>query len=75
MIISIDQIIQIGIFRKHNKCAWCKKDMDMKNYNIQLCRSCRLKSMEKVLKEDNKGDWQNALKYENLKIKEDQDDE
>ena len=48
--------------------------MDIKNYNIQLCKSCRLKTMEKVFKEDNKGAWQTALKYENLKIKRDQDD-
>lgn len=39
-------IIELGLIRKQDVCAKCGKIMDIKNYHIQLCRSCRLKYFE-----------------------------
>lgn len=35
---------------KRNVCAKCGKIMDLKNYHIQLCRSCREEELEKEIK-------------------------
>ena len=40
-------IIEIGLMRKRNRCALCNDTMDISNYNIQLCHSCRKKELDK----------------------------
>ena len=42
MNIPIKYVIELGLIRKRNICAKCGKKMDVPNYNIQLCKSCRL---------------------------------
>jgi hypothetical protein len=44
-------IIEIGLLRKKNKCANCKKKMDVKDYHIQLCKKCRVVELDKYSKE------------------------
>ena len=51
-IIPIEYIIELGLIRKRNQCAKCGKEMDVENYNIQLCKSCRKISLEKYTKEE-----------------------
>jgi len=41
MKIPIKYIIELGLIRKRNLCASCNIRMDIKNYNIQLCKTCR----------------------------------
>jgi len=48
-IMTIDNLIELGILRRRNKCALCNKDMDIKNYNIQLCKDCRLRELSIIL--------------------------
>jgi hypothetical protein len=40
---NIKQIIEIGLCRKRGICALCGNKMDIKDYNIQLCKECRIK--------------------------------
>lgn len=47
MRIPVEFIIELGFFRKKDKCALCDRDMDVGDYNIQLCRSCRKKELDK----------------------------
>lgn len=47
MKIPIEYIIELGLIRKRNKCALCKKEMDIKDYHIQLCKSCRKTELDK----------------------------
>jgi len=49
MKIPIEYIIELGLIRKRNKCAKCGEKMDVVNYNIQLCRQCRLVELSKIL--------------------------
>jgi len=37
------EIIEIGMCRKRGVCALCENKMDIQDYNIQLCKKCRLK--------------------------------
>jgi len=37
------EIIEIGMCRKRGVCALCGNKMDIQDYNIQLCKKCRLK--------------------------------
>lgn len=46
MKIPIEHIIEIGMFRRLNKCALCEKNMDLSPYTIQLCSSCRKKYLD-----------------------------
>ncbi len=51
-------IIEIGLLRKRELCARCDKKMDVLNHNIQLCRKCRLETLDKFalnVKEENNG--------------------
>ena len=48
MKIPIEYIIELGLLRKRNICALCKRNMNCKDYHIQLCRECRLKELEKL---------------------------
>ena len=50
MKIPIEQIIEMGLIRKRNRCANCGKEMDVPNYHIQLCRKCRIKSLDDYAK-------------------------
>ncbi len=54
MKIPIEYIIELGLIRKRNKCALCGKEMNIKDYHIQLCKSCREIELDKYL--DNFGD-------------------
>ena len=47
MKIPIEQIIEMGMIRKRNRCANCGREMDVLHYNIQLCRKCRKKELNK----------------------------
>ena len=40
-------IIEIGLIRKRGLCARCHKRMDVSFPNIQLCRKCRLETLDK----------------------------
>ena len=44
--IPINVIIELGLIRKRNKCAKCGNKIDVENYNIQLCKKCRLKYLD-----------------------------
>jgi len=46
--IPLEFIIELGLIRRRNECALCSRKMDIKIYNIQLCKSCRLKTLEKI---------------------------
>lgn len=46
--ISREAIVEIGLLKKQDRCAWCKGYMDIKNANIQLCRSCRKEHLDKM---------------------------
>lgn len=48
--IPINYIIELGFIRKRNECAKCDKKMDVPNYHIQLCKSCRKKELNKYIK-------------------------
>ncbi len=39
--IPVNYIIELGLIRKRDRCAKCGKKMDVTNYHIQLCKSCR----------------------------------
>ena len=39
-------IIEIGLLRKRGLCARCNKRMDVPNHNIQLCKKCRLETLD-----------------------------
>jgi ribosomal protein L37AE/L43A len=41
MKIPLQTIIDLGMLRKQNKCANCKRRMDIDRYDVQLCRKCR----------------------------------
>ena len=47
MKIPISVIIELGLIRKRDRCAKCGKEMDVPNYNIQLCRDCRKTELDK----------------------------
>ncbi len=57
-------IIQIGQDRVRNICSICHKKMDIKNYHIQLCKSCRRTQLnielDKVLKKVTKQEDQDG---------------
>ena len=36
-----DLIIELGLLRKRNECAICFKQIDIKDYSIQMCKNCR----------------------------------
>ena len=59
--VPVEYIIELGLIRKRNLCAKCGKKMDVKNYNIQLCKSCRRGELEKEIKIFEKAykDWNN----------------
>lgn len=42
-------IIELGLIRKRNRCALCGREMDVPNYNIQLCSSCRKKELDEFV--------------------------
>ena len=50
-IISPSIIIELGLLRKRNRCANCDKEMDVPDYNIQLCKACRMVELDKYAKE------------------------
>jgi len=58
MKIPLQTIVDLGMLRKQNKCANCKKKMDVKDYNIQLCKKCRQIALDmntlEILEELNK---------------------
>jgi len=45
--IPINYVIELGLIRTRNKCARCNNEMDVPNYNIQLCKSCRKIELDK----------------------------
>lgn len=49
MKIPVNYIIELGLIRKRNKCALCGKKMDVSDYHIQLCYSCRSKELDKFV--------------------------
>ena len=51
MKIPIKYIVELGLIRKKDVCAKCKSKMENKEYNIQLCKKCRLKELENYAKE------------------------
>lgn len=48
--IPIKHIIDLGVIRYRNKCAKCGKEMDVENYNIQLCKNCRIVELDNYVK-------------------------
>gem|GEM_PF-7035936 len=44
-------ITELGLLRKRNECALCFKQIDIKDYNIQLCRNCRMKQLDIINEE------------------------
>ena len=62
---SIDKeiVVEIGLARVKNICACCKRKMDIKNYNIQLCKICRTMHLEEIIQRENKGDGMNVREY------------
>jgi len=52
---TMNQIIEMGLIRKRNRCANCGKEMDVPNYHIQLCKRCRMESLD---------DYANGVKNE-----------
>ncbi len=52
MKIPIKYIIEIGLLRKKNQCAKCRKKIDVGNHNIQLCKKCRIEELEKYSREN-----------------------
>lgn len=48
-------IIELGLLRLRNECAICFKPINIKNYHIQLCKSCRLIEMERRKAPEEKG--------------------
>lgn len=74
MKIPVKCIIEIGLLRKQNKCALCKKEMDIKKPNVQLCKSCREKTCKKMFggvskMKTNKDIKKEILKFHNLVVK------
>lgn len=51
MEIPVKIIIELGLLRKRDLCALCKKRMDVPHHNIQLCRSCILTELDKYMEE------------------------
>ncbi len=51
MEIPVKIIIELGLIRKRGLCALCKKRMDVPNHNIQLCRLCRLRELDKYMED------------------------
>jgi len=49
--IPVKYIIELGLIRKKEICAKCGKKMDIKDYHIQLCKSCRKVELDKYTKE------------------------
>lgn len=43
-------IIEMGMIRKRNRCAWCGEMMDVEKYNVQLCKKCRTKDLKRMFK-------------------------
>jgi hypothetical protein len=54
MKIPMEYIIELGLLRKRNVCAKCKRKMNVKDYHIQLCRKCRLIELDKFEEEQRK---------------------
>lgn len=46
-----DIVIELGMKRTQNLCAFCNKKITFKNYHIQLCSKCRLKQLDLYSKE------------------------
>jgi len=49
--IPINYVIELGLIRKRNKCAKCGEEMDVPDYNIQLCEKCRTEELDKYAKD------------------------
>jgi hypothetical protein len=47
-----DLIIELGLLKKRNECAICLKQMNIKNYYIQLCKECRMKVIHDFYKKN-----------------------
>ena len=60
MKIPLRYVIELGLIRKQDKCAKCNKKMDVKDYNIQLCKACRIIELDKYTKETMK-EFNNAV--------------
>lgn len=45
-----DLILELGLLRKRNECAICFKQIDFKDYHIQLCRECRKTLLDRQAK-------------------------
>ena len=57
MKIPIEYVIELGLIRKRNICAKCGKKMDVAHYHIQLCKKCRMKSLDNFASpKNNEGD-------------------
>lgn len=50
MKIPLKYIIEIGLLRKNNLCALCKKKVDVSAHHIQLCYSCRGTELDKFIR-------------------------
>ena len=49
MKIPVEYIVEIGMLRKRNKCALCKREIrNISNHNIQLCLKCREVEFKKL---------------------------
>ena len=49
--IPTKHIVELGLIRTRDRCAKCNKRMDIPNYHIQLCKSCREIDLDKYTKE------------------------
>ncbi len=47
MKIPVRYIIELGLINKRGLCALCDKIMDVPDHHIQLCKSCRMKELDK----------------------------
>lgn len=66
MKVPVEYIVQVGLWRAINKCGKCFRKMDIKNYTIQLCSSCRRNHLNNIM-ENTSGKSKLALKIASMK--------
>ena len=45
--IPMRYVIELGLIRRRDICAKCGNKIDIEDYHIQLCKSCRMVELEK----------------------------
>lgn len=61
----IGLICELGLLRKRNECAICFKKIDIKNYNIQICKKCRKKYLKIINHDINNFNFKTIIKENN----------